>query len=219
MTSATVHTNLVSALRAKLINDFVRVTTGSISMSVAAGKYVRASGSFVTDGFKVGEEITAAGFSAANNGTSIITAVTATEITVRDKTLVDEGASASRSIKVVIPAGRAWEVDEYTPTIGRPFIADAYEHLPSVQVGVGTGALESHDFQAIISVSMPKTSGRAPLTLMCGAIRAFLRPGVPLYYDGDSGIVMQASVGGRIIAEPDWITLIVTVNVTSRTIG
>lgn len=60
-----------------------RRTTGSASLSATATGYARAAGSFITNGIQVGDEITASGFAtAANNGRSVVIAVTATTIDV-----------------------------------------------------------------------------------------------------------------------------------------
>lgn len=59
------------------------VTTAGVFSATAPNLYKRGSGSFLTDGFQVGDEITATGFVAAgNNGRGVITAVTATQITI-----------------------------------------------------------------------------------------------------------------------------------------
>ena len=59
-------------------------TTGFVrTLSGTATGYARSSGSFVTEGFAVGQTVGACGFStAANNGLSTVTAVTATALTV-----------------------------------------------------------------------------------------------------------------------------------------
>lgn len=57
-------------------------TTGTTTLSATSTGYTRASGSFITDGFAVGQVVTASGFSAAGfNGSSIVTGVVALELT------------------------------------------------------------------------------------------------------------------------------------------
>jgi hypothetical protein len=75
-------------------------TTGATSLSATATGYARAAGSFVTNGFRVGQTITASGFTnAANNGRAVITAVTATALTVtKTGGTVAEAAAANRTI-------------------------------------------------------------------------------------------------------------------------
>ncbi len=62
---------------------FIRSTSDTTLFATPTG-YARVNGSFITDGFFVGQEITVDGFDAGglNNGTSIVTDVTATTLTV-----------------------------------------------------------------------------------------------------------------------------------------
>jgi hypothetical protein len=88
-------------------------------LSATAGGYTRNSGSFIAEGFIVGQDIVAAGFSnAANNGTSEITAVTATTLTV-DKTTppVPEPGSVTGSFGA--------SDDGFTRTVGS-FVTDGF---------------------------------------------------------------------------------------------
>lgn len=62
----------------------------SMTATAASKEYTRTVGSFVTEGFAVGQTITVTGFTnAGNNGTKTIATVTATVLTVNE-TLVDE---------------------------------------------------------------------------------------------------------------------------------
>jgi uncharacterized protein DUF4397 len=70
-------------------------------LSATATGYARATGSFVTDGYRVGQTITASGFTnAANNGRSVVTAVTATALTVTKTggTVAEAAGTANRTI-------------------------------------------------------------------------------------------------------------------------
>lgn len=72
-------------IAAGLRKDFAAgATTGAIIVIAStATTYVRSTGSFVTDGFKVGDVINTTGFtSTGNNGLYLITAMTATILTV-----------------------------------------------------------------------------------------------------------------------------------------
>ena len=88
-----------------------RTTTGSTSLSATATGYARASGSFISDCFRVGMEITASGFTdPANNGTSVITAMNATSLTVTKATpTVAEAAAASRTINAERLLSFVWD--------------------------------------------------------------------------------------------------------------
>jgi len=119
----------------------VAYTTGSTSLSVTTTGYARASGSFVTDGFKVGMEILASGFTTtANNGQGVIRAVAAGSMTVdaytvtlgstgytaAARTLATEAAAAGRTVAVGLPAMRAWEDFPFTPVAGKPFLEEDF---------------------------------------------------------------------------------------------
>lgn len=73
-------------------------TTGSITMSAAGNTFTRSSGSFITEGFQVGQLVGSRGFTnAANNVLTKVTAVAALTLTVA-ASLATEGAAAGRSI-------------------------------------------------------------------------------------------------------------------------
>lgn len=90
--------------------------TPTTPLSATATGYARATGSFLTDGFAPGMQITAAGFTtAANNGRSTVVAVTATSLDVTKATpTVVEAAGAGRSL-----------VADATITVDRVLVAEA----------------------------------------------------------------------------------------------
>jgi hypothetical protein len=75
-------------------------STGLVSLSATSTTYVRATGSFISDGFVVGQVVYASGFSnSQNNGASVVTTVAATVLTVlKVGGLVTESAGANRTI-------------------------------------------------------------------------------------------------------------------------
>jgi hypothetical protein len=78
------------------------VTTGSSTLEVTSTQYKRAAGSFILDGFQVGDQVTGAGFTApGNNVTSRITALTALLMTVDAPALVVEAPAAGRTVAIV----------------------------------------------------------------------------------------------------------------------
>lgn len=76
-------------LHGKKVN--IKATTGSIELTFVAStqKITRSSGSFVTDGFVAGNQITTT--STLNPGPFTIASVSATEIVVNETSIVDEG--------------------------------------------------------------------------------------------------------------------------------
>lgn len=78
-------------LEGALASTWGTVTTGSTSLSVSStSEFTRASGSFVTDGFLVGDEIASSGFVVSgNNGRFKVVSVTALNLTVISVTKVN----------------------------------------------------------------------------------------------------------------------------------
>jgi hypothetical protein len=93
--------NLILAIGA----TYVRADSWTIGINVnaTARTFTRASGSFLTDGFVVGDSISTSGFSnAGNNTTKIIESVSATVITVTSGTgLVNETGGGNERIKCI----------------------------------------------------------------------------------------------------------------------
>lgn len=88
-------------LRSVLYNDWTSVDTGATTLNAVAtgNKYTRVAGSFVTDGFIVGQWVEIAGFATAgNSGWAKVTAVIALEITVAGLTLTDETGGGDEQI-------------------------------------------------------------------------------------------------------------------------
>src|SRR4051812_2641150 len=93
---------------------------GPQSLSATSTGYARAAGSFVTEGFKVGMEITtASGFSqSANNTPCVITAVTALALTILGGRTV-ESAGSGKTLAVGFPALRSWNNERLARIAGR----------------------------------------------------------------------------------------------------
>src|SRR5688572_17838711 len=109
------------ALRTRLVALSV-ATTGSVSLSATATGFARSTGSFMTDGFRAGMEITGTGFSAGNNAAKTITGIAALAITCTGTSVQAE--SAGRTLAAALPAGRSWENEHFEPTTGRPYVRE-----------------------------------------------------------------------------------------------
>lgn len=71
-----------------------------IGATASTSVFTRATGSFITDGYRVGDYVTSAGFTAgADNGTFRVTAVAALSLTVSG-TLVDEVAGGGKTLNL-----------------------------------------------------------------------------------------------------------------------
>lgn len=86
------------------VRPLVSETATTIQVAAAGKTFTRPAGSFITDGFAVGDYVTTSGFTnAGNNGTFIISTLTATVMTCTTATgLVDEGPVAAGHIQTNI---------------------------------------------------------------------------------------------------------------------
>src|SRR4051812_5489676 len=108
--SAINHSAIRLAVRARALTLPAIATTGSASLGVSSNAYTRASGSFLTDGFEPGMELSASAFAdSTNNGVATITEVAALTMKV-DKALVDAAGAAGKTLAVGLPA--VWEQEE-----------------------------------------------------------------------------------------------------------
>lgn len=98
-------------------------TTGTTSLSATATGYARASGSFLADGFRVGMEVTPAGFAQAAVG--VILAVEALTMTIAGGRTA-ASAAGSRSLAVGLPSVAAWTNRPRSRTTGQPFVEEEY---------------------------------------------------------------------------------------------
>lgn len=143
------------AMRAKALTLSV-ATTGLVSLSATPNGYARVTGSFLTDGFYPGMEVTPAGF--ATNLPRVITYVTALALTVLGS-VTAEGAAGGRSLTVGLPSQRAWENVAFEPTAGVPWVQEQYLPGPSAQVTLGpNGELELTPMYALF-VNLPAETG------------------------------------------------------------
>lgn len=145
------------------------ITSGSQSIAVAAtGKtFTRSTGSFVTDGFAVGDYISTYGFTAAgDNGTFLISGVTATVITCSTATgLVDEASAAGRVIMTNIRPSFTFENAERNTGAYFPF-------LGSVVSGFEISAKNGDALDISIDFMVKDTPARATSTLFTGGLTA-----------------------------------------------
>jgi hypothetical protein len=138
----------ILALRARLLATTI-ATTGSTTLSATATGYARTTGSFLTENFARGMEITSvAGFSVSGNNQAttaqgrVITDVTATAITCTGCST--DAAASGRTITVGIPFCRALEEVAFTPVAPFPYIEE--EFVPATAevrtIPVATGYAE-----------------------------------------------------------------------------
>lgn len=166
------HQVTLLALRARALT-LSAVTTGSATLAATTSGYTRAAGSFVTDGFAVGMEVTPTGF--ATNAAHVITSVAAGTIGTAD-TLTAETAAAGRTLAVGLPALRAWENVAFTPTGGRWFVEEDYLPGPAEQVTLGAlGEIETFP-QYVLKLYGTAGTGATALYVVADALLALFPP-------------------------------------------
>lgn len=214
MTAARVHTDLRSAFRQKLLT-LVVADTGTVSLSISGATYSRTTGSFIDDGFDVGDEVVASGFATSgNNGSAMVTAITATAMTV-DRTLTTASATSAR-ITAGLPQGRAWEGREFQPVLGQPWIRESFRPLVSRPRSLGAGGTIEHQMTANLSLFYPTRKGTLPVERLAGAMMDAFAPGTSLAYGQNAGIIQQCE-RAPLIEEADWISAPVIISLTAYT--
>lgn len=153
-------------------------TTGTMSLSATTTGYARAdAGSFLTDGFVPGMEITPVGFDA--NTVDLITGVTALTMTTAN-TRAAEASAGSRSIAVKLPAVQATELKDTTKLALRWRVREEFVPAPSRLMGQKNGGLLYESGLYILTLFCPERYGPLPMQAMTGALKALYAPGTTL---------------------------------------
>lgn len=194
----------VLSLRARAV-AVTAATTGSISLSATTTGYARAAGSFITDGFAIGMEVLAAGFgNAANNGRSVITALTATVMTVTKIALstvsstdltativagtanATESAGAGRSIVAGLPILRGFENVAIKPSPLAPYIEEDFVPATTTLVAfpASAGTVEETGLYILKLYGMANT-GASGIRKVVDAIKLRYTPGTALTAGSD----------------------------------
>ena len=159
-------------IQAAVRKDFVTgATTGAIiTISATVGTFVRSAGSFITDGFAVGNVINSSGFVAAgNNGLFVITAMSATVLTVsplagQTQVIVAAGATVTileKGKKTFVPTTShtddSFTVEEWYPdaTVSRTFTG---QQVNSMAIALQPNSMATIDFGFMGKDADPVTS-------------------------------------------------------------
>lgn len=157
----------LKALRSRLLGTVV-ATTGVTTLTATGNGYSRSVGSFITDGFTRGMEVTPSGF--ANNEVHVIKEVTASTITLLSPR-PPQASGAGRELSVVPPTLVAWEnIAEDGMDDKRWFMAEEYIPSPQFRIGVGPGAEFDERPQYVITVYGLPDFGVTALYKMADAI-------------------------------------------------
>jgi hypothetical protein len=191
--------------------------TGGSSIAATATGYTRGTGSFLTDGFRIGMEVTPTGFTDSTKRT--ITAVTALALTVNGAPTV-QSAATGRTLSVGLPSSQAWENVAHTPAVGTPWVSEAYVPGALARATMGSlGQLEALGLY-ILSVYGPTGIDTGALYGYADALVSHFAPDTPLALStGDTTRVRgrpAPSVGQVLILDGGWAALTVTIPILTR---
>ena len=208
---------ILLALRAKL-ETLEAATTGSTSIEATATGYARASGSFISDGFAVGMEISGSDFLVtANNNRKTITELTATTITCAGNSV--EAADTGRTVEALIPQDVASANIEFTPTVGRPYFQEDY--IPGPQTGIEIGETAEQEILPlyIVKVFVPSDTAIRGIMLYGTALLALFAPGTAFTVSGHTVRSRRdlAPFAGQILQLDGFAVLTITVPLRVRT--
>jgi len=175
------------AMRARLKTLSV-CTTGVTTLVATTTGYTRAAGSFLTDGFRAGMEVTPeAGFSDTTRRT--ITAVSASEIRVGGTAVTAQESASGRELLVELPSVQVWEGNEPVrngvtvnpPPAGEPYITE--EYLPGAgnqfTFGRSTPLVQAEPLY-VVGIKGPIGVGADALAGYTDALRRHFAPGLTL---------------------------------------
>ena len=219
------HYSIQKALRVKLQTLSV-CTTGSVTLSVTATGYARTTGSFLTDGFVPGLEVSGTGFGAAGNNTAkTITSVSALTLTCPG-CAVESATTAT--LACGLPSIRAWENaepmdadgDPQEPVAGRPWVEEQY--IPGPMQKTTLGALGQLEVLPIYApkIYVPAGLGVGAARKYADALLTLFAPSTALTVANHTVVVgnVPAPYSGQLLqASPGWAVIPVTIPLRVRT--
>jgi hypothetical protein len=205
------HTSIQFALRARLLTLEV-CTTGATTLESTLSGYQRASGSFLTDGFTAGMEVTPTGFTETEVG--VITAVDALTMTIDGGRSV-QSSGAGRTLAVNLPELRAWDNVALAPVAGRPYIEEVY--IPatvSLLSAPSAGGTAEDTGLYVVRWYGLANKGLAALSRAASATLELFKPGTGLNI-ADGTVRVRGDIGpfrGAMQADaPGWMLVTITV--------
>lgn len=215
---------MIDALAAQLAlrNRALGVTVASTTAAQTATTtgYHRAAGSYVTDGYKPGMEITSVtGFATSGNNLSssttgrVITRVTASDLTCSGT--VDESAPVSATITVGYPSCRVWENIDTSPAPDRPYIEEAFVPATASMLSMPyqNGALEETGLY-VLRVYGLANYGPEAIRKYVDALRALFTPGTTLTAGADTLRMrgdVSAAASQLLFEEDGWAVSVLTI--------
>jgi len=211
--------NVRAALR-QTAQGVSKATLTAVTVSVVSDGYKRSSGSFITDGYGVGDELYVTGFSnAKNNGVSMIKVVTADKLTVdKEGGLAPQAAGASVTLLVGLPRIRVWDNRKEEPVVGRPFVRDTLHIAESRATSLGPRKRIQHEGVWFLDLFVPPDIGMLAADGLVGALRLAFSPGSELTYTGQR-VMLRRFTRSNPVPSGKWTQIPLTVKFTANTIN
>ena len=167
------HYGILLAARSRALTVAV-CTTGSTTLAATGSTYTRAAGSFITDGFREGMEVTPAGFS--DTTPRVITSVTATVMTVNG-TPTAQVAASGRTLSVGMPTTFVSEGKLLkTRVTGVPHVVEFYVPGGAAKRGVGANGYVELLPTYGLQLWGPDDTGAGALASLADALLRHLKP-------------------------------------------
>jgi hypothetical protein len=186
--------DLQIALRLRLLGVTL-ATTGSTTLTATPTGYTRASGSFLTDGFRVGMEVTPAGFS--DTQARVVTAVSALQLLVNTSHAAGaptaQTSASGRTLTAGLPALREYDNDDFTPIPGRPYLSEQMVPGGAVLLSASADGGRTQDTGLYrLNLYGVGNTGHLALRDMATAILGRYAPGTALSVSGGTAYVRGA---------------------------
>lgn len=145
-------------------------------IAATATGYQRAAGSFLDDGFQVGDTVQPSGF--ADTAAAIVIALS-DSVMVVDRKVTPESAGAAVSLAATIPERRKFEGQPFQKPKDKPWLRAALRPAGAPLVAWGSGGLLRHHGSFLVELFEPVDSGRglARIERLSAALCAHFKAG------------------------------------------
>jgi hypothetical protein len=173
---SSIDASIRAALETHLCALTLATTGPRADIAATHSGYSRASGSFLDDGFQVGDTVQPQGFAA--NTAALVLAVSNTVLVV-DDAIKAEAAGPTVSLTTVLPARRKFEGQPFLKPKDQPWLRAALKPAGAPLVAWGTGGLLRHSGSFLVELFEPVDNGRgrARIERLAAALRSHFRAG------------------------------------------
>ena len=179
----------------------------TVAVTAAGGVFTRASGSWVNDGFAIGQELTLSGVSTL----CIVNGVTADKLTTSATSL----PSGSVRFQAKLPNAIAWEGQKFTPA-SSPFVAERVQKAATVRRGGGPQGTIEHRLLGHANLFYPARGSTLAIERMAGALMLHFKPGTALVRGADASTVQEVEQS-PLMLDGEWLSMAVTVTALAHT--